>query len=419
MKIKQSIFIILAIYLIGVVFIAFSFDLDVSNNVDIISINQVSKTIEENWPDIEKGSYGSSNQEFVVLDNNEKVLFSTKAGLVSSVNDAIKNRESIVDINVNGKTVGKVIFENNYEQIIKSNIGELLVIIVLTFTAIAIFAIIYIVYLNRAVFKPFKRLEAFAHNVAGGNLDIPLNMDKQNIFGAFSESFDIMREELATAKRNEYLANRSKKELVASLSHDIKTPVSSIKAISEMLLLLATDEKEKARLNTIYFKAEQINLLISDMFQATLEELEELKVEVKDENSTVLEDIIKNVNYFNKITYKQIPECVINVDVTRLQQVFDNVLSNSYKYADTPINIKCIIQNGFMEVDIIDKGKGVKPEELPLLFNKFKRGSNSEGKSGSGLGLYISKYLMQKMNGDISCENLPSGFKVTLIIRLS
>ena len=89
------------------------------------------------------------------------------------------------------------------------------------------------------VFKPFKKLQSFAVNVARGNLDIPLKMDKNNPFGAFTESFDIMREELAAARQSEYAANRSKKELVASLSHDIKTPVASIKAVSELMLMRA------------------------------------------------------------------------------------------------------------------------------------------------------------------------------------
>ena len=90
--------------------------------------------------------------------------------------------------------------------------------------------------------KPFRKLEGFAERIAGGNLDIPLEMDRQNLFGAFTESFDLMRAELKKARLAEAEANAGKKELVAKLSHDIKTPVASIKAASEVGFALAESE---------------------------------------------------------------------------------------------------------------------------------------------------------------------------------
>ena len=71
---------------------------------------------------------------------------------------------------------------------------------------------------------PFRKLRRFARDVAAGNLDIPLEMDSYGSFGAFTESFGLMREELKKARENERAADQSKKELVASLSHDINTP---------------------------------------------------------------------------------------------------------------------------------------------------------------------------------------------------
>ena len=101
---------------------------------------------------------------------------------------------------------------------------------------------------------------------------------------------------LSAARQREYESNRSKKELVATLSHDIKTPVASIKAVSELMLLQAKDEKVMKHVNTIYSKAEQINLLVTDMFHATLEELQQLKLTVTEESSEVLVEMIENVN---------------------------------------------------------------------------------------------------------------------------
>ena len=173
------------------------------------------------------------------------------------------------------------------------------------------------------------------------------------------------------------------------------------------------------QLNTIYSKAEQINLLVTDMFHATLEELQELKVTVTEELSIVLDGMIANVNYDDQIKCDPIPACMILTDVMRLRQVLDNILSNSYKYAGTSVTIASHVNHTHLEIHIMDYGSGMGSDELPLVFNKFYRGNNAEGKSGSGLGLYISKYLMQNMLGDIECHNRDDGFTVTLKIKLA
>lgn len=420
MKIKHIVILIALIYVTGIIFLLFSLDIRADEEPDIIEINRIVKITEKNWgKPVDKSIYGNTRLDFTLIDSNEKVIYSTKNLSAISIYEAVKERAVILDVTVNALPAGKVIIHNDYREVLKSAVTRVYVIAFVTFTAIALLCIFYILYINSTVFKPFSKLQRFARNVAAGNLDIPLEMDRKNLFGAFSESFDMMREELEKARKSEYLANLSKKELIAGLSHDIKTPVSSIKAISELMLVLASGEKERQRLNTIYYKAEQINLLVNDMFHATLEELNELKVTIREELSTVLADIIHNANYFDRITHDPIPQCILSTDTLRLQQVFDNVLGNSYKYANTAVYIAFRMTDDYLEVHITDSGPGVSPDELPLLFNKFHRGRNAQGQSGSGLGLYISKYFMNKMNGDILCQNLEKGFKVTLKLKLA
>jgi signal transduction histidine kinase len=172
-------------------------------------------------------------------------------------------------------------------------------------------------------------------------------------------------------------------------------------------------------LGIINSKADQINILINNIFNATLEELQELKVIVGEIWSTELYDLIKNADYNNRAIVSIIPECIVSVDRLRLLQVIDNIISNSYKYADTSINIIGNIKGQYLELEFKDYGLGIPSEEAPLLFNKFYRGKNSIGKSGTGLGLYISKYLMNKMQGDIEYKATDSGFVLILKLRIS
>ena len=154
----------------------------------------------------------------------------------------------------------------------------------------------YYVYLNYAVIEPFQKLNGFAQRIAGGNLDVPLEMDRANIFGAFTESFDIMRSELKKAKIAEAKANAGKKELVAKLSHDIKTPVASIKAASEVGATLADNDRLRDNYTQIIRKADQIDTLISDLFTAALEELRQLTVSPGDMESRGIREMLESAD---------------------------------------------------------------------------------------------------------------------------
>jgi len=411
----------------------------VNDNVDIVMINRMLKTVEEHWRQPEQGDYSGIQQRFTVLDQNGQVRYqspatdpsklanfpaittderSEESGMAAHLYEAIKKRDAVLDITIDNEVVGKLIVHNDTGMEVERSKKQLLLTLLLTFMVMVILGALYLLYLKRTIITPFNKLQNFARQIARGNLDVPLHMDKNNLFGAFTESFDIMREELAAARQSEYEANRSKKELVASLSHDVKTPVASIKAVTELMLLRATDEKVIKQLTMISAKAEQINLLVTDLFHATLEELQELKVTVTEEYSSILHGMIENVNFDDQIQCEPIPACIILTDAVRLQQVFDNVISNSYKYAGTSVRIVSQIVPGYLQVDIMDHGPGVQAEELPLLFHKFYRGDNVVGRQGAGLGLYISRYLMQSMHGEIECHNRSDGFTVTLRIKL-
>ncbi|WP_314587457.1 HAMP domain-containing sensor histidine kinase [Paenibacillus terrigena] len=419
MKLRWIVLTIGVVLLVGSLLSYLILATKVDSEADMVMVNEIAKTFESRQGHVAPDDFHTIEQPFTIIDERENIIFETSPDHFTSLHDAIKNRSTIIDLHIEGAYAGKLILPSDINQSMQRMKENLAVIIIATFSIITVLCMIYAIFLNRTVFKPFRQLQRFAQYVARGDLDIPLHMSKNNPFGAFTESFDLMREQLAAARQSEYEANRSKKELVATLSHDIKTPVASIKAVTELMLVRASDSKAIHQLNMIQAKAEQIHLLVTDMFHATLEELEELKVMVTEEVSDVISGMIDSVNYDGKISCAKVPSCIIAVDTTRLQQVLDNIISNAYKYAGTSIHIASQIRDGYLEIHVMDYGSGVLGEELPLVCNKFYRGSNVEGHIGSGLGLYISKYFMQKMEGDIACFNRLDGFTVVLRIKLA
>lgn len=389
--------------------------------IEVPKVNDIAQSLAKEWDSLEYAELPclSYKIDYVVLDNKNRFIKATRAGLNNDLSSAIRNRDTIVDVKSQDKVLGKVIIYNNTNNEWIKFRNLLLIFTLCVIIVAAVFCSLYLVFIDRCILYPFRKLQGFARHVAEGNLDMPLDMDKNNFFGAFTESFDLMREELNKARGNERLANQSKKELVASLSHDIKTPVASIKAVTEVMHVKTSDENQRRQLEIINSKADQINTLITNMFSATLEELQELKVIVTEQSSQVLYDLIRAADYNCKANIGGIAECIILADGLRLSQVVDNIISNSYKYAGTSIYVSSVIRGKYLEIGFKDYGRGVSEEELPLIFNKFYRAKNSKEKGGTGLGLYISKYMMEKMEGDIYCENSVDGFTVLLKLLIA
>lgn len=391
---------------------------ETENPQDTVAVNEVLQTVQQDWDSFEKHT-NPTFLDYVVLDSKAAVLYKTKPGLSESINTAISHKDTILDIEVEGTVVGKIIFYNKDALFFQAkNKAATFAIMAVLLLQCSIYAG-YFFYIQRTIVTPFHKLKGFAERIAGGNLDIPLEMDRQNLFGAFTESFDIMRSELKKARIAEAKANADKKELVAKLSHDIKTPVASIKAASEVGAALTADEKSRKNYEQIIQKADQINTLVTNLFSATLEELHELSVNPIDMKSDQLRPLLENADYLHRAVIPDIPPCLLYADSLRLQQVFDNLFANSYKYADTEIKVTIYAREGYLAICIEDYGGGVKDADLPLLKEKFNRGSNAGTVEGAGLGLYISDYCMKKMHGELTIEKGTTGLRAIVWIALS
>jgi Osmosensitive K+ channel histidine kinase len=107
---------------------------------------------------------------------------------------------------------------------------------------------------------------------------------------------------------------------------------------------------------------------------------------------------------------------MIYCDRLRLNQVIDNIINNSYKYANTDIEVRYQEREKDIVIEIRDYGTNFQPADLPLIFEKYYRGGNASHQSGTGLGLYLAKLFMEGMNGEIECK-VDQGFVVILTIK--
>lgn len=385
---------------------------------DTVLVNEIVQSVKNDWEDLNRHK-NSTNIDYVVLDKSGKILYRTASGLSESINAAAAHRDTILNIEINNTLAGQVIIWNDMDKCLQKQRQTAFFIFTAAVFVQGILLAGYVFYLNQTIIKPFQGLKSFAERVAGGNFDIPLEMDRQNLFGAFTESFDLMQSELKRAKIAEAKANAEKKELVAKLSHDIKTPIASIKAASELGCAVSENQKTRENYEKIIQKADQMNTLITNLFTATLEELSHLSVAPEDIESREITKMLENSDYLHRAEFPILPECLLFADKLRLQQVFDNIFANSYKYADTEIKVEVKKEGHRLFICIEDYGKGVSEEELPLLKEKYMRGNNTGNIEGAGLGLYISDSFMKEMSGELLLENGANGLRVTVKIALS
>ena len=391
-------------------------------------INRLSIALGKNWNETKQQSKAKieSDQpfEYAVIDNEGNLLLYTDDKISTSVSAATTNYDVIRDITgEDGEVVGKLLVHNDYKEKQTARNHKTASIVATILFSMFVVSSLYFLYLKKRVVDPFNKMQDFASEVAAGNLDAPLKMDRGNVFGAFTGAFDIMRDELRASKLREAEAVNARKELVAQLSHDIKTPVTSIKAMADVMELSAKDEEEKETIRSINAKADQIDNLVSNLFHATLEELEHLEVKLGEVTSIDIAHFISEADYKKKCEKFTIEDAVVQADPLRLNQVINNIFANSYKYADTKMTVRSRVEKGidqarFLLIEIGDQGGGVPEEELETIFGKFKRGSNADGKDGAGLGLYISRYLMEKMGGEITASNKGGGLLVALRLKL-
>ena len=333
----------------------------------------------------------------------------------------------VLDFVPDGTIEGKVAWDDRQEtwQTQEKQLRKTLLIIWGTITA-AGYLFLLVVYL--VVVKPIREFESFAGEVAKGHLDVQLPRRRLNLFGNFTESFDMMREELRNAQEREVKANKAKREMAAGLGHDIKTPVATIRAACEVLEAKYGGEKDiMDKVSVISAKTETINRLVNNLFHSTLEELEELPVTPAETVSSRIEEFFSGMNQKEDIVFdNHISDCLVYIDPIRMEQAVDNVISNSRKYAGTDIHVAFDQVDGvseedssasrFIRITVRDAGPGVPEEELAQITGKYFRGSNAAGQEGYGLGMYLVKWYMEKQGGGLEYYN-DNGFVVELLVR--
>lgn len=286
-------------------------------------------------------------------------------------------------------------------------------------------------FITRKIERPLDILEYGVHQIRDGNTDYRVeyseNDEFRTICDAFNEMAAKLKESVELTERNE----RNRKELIAGISHDLRTPLTSIKAYASGLIegVAATPAMQQKYMQTILTKANSIDQMVDKLFLFS-------KLDLGDypfypENVSLSQLIPRLISSCEKdmadrgmtIHTAPIPDdLTVYADPVQLENAFTNILENSLKYKDSDavdVTISCEELPESVRITIDDNGPGVPEESVSKLFDVFYRSdpSRNDPHKGSGLGLAITAKILERFGGTIWAENLtPKGLRIVMTI---
>ena len=285
------------------------------------------------------------------------------------------------------------------------------VVLILVLTASVLMFWIY-----RSVKLPLKRMQVAAKNIKEGNLDFELKAQGDDELGQLCRDMEDMRRRLKDSAEEKVVFDRENKELISNISHDLKTPVTTIKGYAEGIMdgVADTPEKMEKYIRTIYNKASEMDLLINELtlyskidtnripYTFNILSVNEYFNDCAEDLSIELESKNVEFGYFNYVT----PDVRVIADAEQMKRVIHNIVNNSLKYMDkekAKINLRIKDVGDFIQVELEDNGKGIAAKDLPNIFDRFYRtdASRNSSKGGSGIGLSIVKKIIEEHGGKI------------------
>lgn len=316
------------------------------------------------------------------------------------------------------REINGVLYRFDYTTDMESDKSSVMLMVNIILGILSAMIIGVLIFIRIKILLPFENLTNVPYELSKGNLTCSIKEDKSRFFGRFIWGVDLLRENMEQQKQRELDLQRDKKMLLLSLSHDIKTPLSAIKLYSKALSKGLYDGREKQIeiAESINTKADEIESYVLQIITASREDFLSLEVEM---GEFYLSELISKIKLYYTEKLRLIRtdffvgsymDRLLKGDLDRSVEVLQNVMENAIKYGDgKSIDIQISEEDGCLLITVRNSGCTLSENELPHIFESFWRGENAENEKGSGLGLYINRQLMHKMNGEIFAE-IKDGF---------
>lgn len=281
--------------------------------------------------------------------------------------------------------------------------------------------------------NPLVKLKKAAERMGSGNLDEKIDFGDNRVdeVGELCESFENMRQKMSDFAKAKMRYEEENRQLISNISHDLRTPITTIKGYVEGIMdgVADTPEKQERYLKMIYSKANEMDSLINELSLYTninnnAIPYEFHRVSVKDYFDDCMEEVYTTLLSRNMtLTYKNYcdDDVKVIVDPDQLKRVINNIITNAIKYTDKEygqIDINIYDNDAEVKVSISDNGRGIDSDSLPHIFDRMYRADSArQSRGGSGLGLAICKKIVEEHGGNIYATS-QLGVGTTIVFTL-
>jgi signal transduction histidine kinase len=290
--------------------------------------------------------------------------------------------------------------------------------LLLAFSAVVAFA--FAALTAEHVLRAVREIAAAAREVAGGKLGVRVAANGPDELAGLARDFNAMAERLETSDRMRREMEAARRHLFAAISHDLRTPLASIRAMVEALNdgVVTDAETTQRYVRTVLGEVHRLSGLIDDLFELSRLDAGALTLQIEpgslhDLVSDTLEAMQvqaaeKGLRLRGEVAEDLPP---VLMDMARIQRVLLNLVQNAIRHTppDGTILLEAEEEPTTVRVDVVDSGEGVAPEDLPHIFERFYRGEKSRvrGQGGTGLGLAIAQGLVEAHGGRIWAQSAP------------
>ena len=269
-------------------------------------------------------------------------------------------------------------------------------------------------WINKDIYRPLKELSTAMQHIAEGDFEFRMTNMRQDEMGLLFENYEQMRLQLKENEEEKEQNEKKSKELVSNISHDLKTPITSIKGYVEGIMdgVADTPEKMDKYIKTIYNKANDMDRLINEL--TTYSGIDSNKIpyhfhilNISDYFSDCVEEVgldLESRNISLIFTNLVSADTCVVADPEQMKNVINNIISNSVKYMGHDkgvIDIRILDEGESVKVEIEDDGKGIAAKDIGNIFERFYRTDSSRNslQGGSGIGLSIVKKIIEDHGG--------------------
>ena len=299
--------------------------------------------------------------------------------------------------------------------------------------ALCVVAVVLAFWLYWSIVDPLKKVQLATKNIKNGNLDFKMEINAKDEIGELYEDFEEMRKRLKDNAEEKIEADKRDREFISNISHDLKTPLTSIRGYCEGIMdgVASTPEKMDKYIRTIYTKTNEMDDLINQLTLYSKIEQKSVPFNFTQVSAFAffgdcakaleLELDAQNIRFVYENRLKN--DATLILDEEQIRRVMNNIVGNSVKYAHAnPLEITMTLDDlgSDIRVSLADNGVGISPKDLPHIFDRFYRADSSRNRStgGSGIGLSIVKSIIEEHGGTVlASSEKDKGTVISFLLR--